>query len=572
MHIERLVNRMHDPRNKALLVNYFMDHSPDIRLTRILESLKQESSGISYSPVRSFRSTYGFLAGVLALVALVAFLVFMSKYVSQFRFPGNSALILFWGLVGLILVMAVVYLIGDFYPGNRLEPVLRVVTILAFLGINVVVLIPGWFERKRYSGFLLSLAVLTVAYILILAWLGDRQSGGHNRIAWLRHYSAIFIVISWLASLLAAFALHFLSRAITSGKRLSQLLSENRITVEVVFNVLLVATLFVHSLIVDRNLREGLSNTVILLTGAAIFYLHVYWVIPLIKSRSGILRYMGRSALLVLPTLFVFYVADRIQLHQSLTGLGLRVPWFEVIRWPGSQLIRTVLLIQLVMVPAWLYAWVKIQLLQKAVGFSLFRNKEAQLNQLRSQVNPHFLFNSLNTLYALSLKEQSIKTAEYIAKLANLMRYLIDDMEKERIPVQKEITYIRDYINLQAIRSSVEHRIDISDELGEEVTLLIAPMLMIPFVENAFKHGINPNRVSELKINFQYTGVSFQFVIENSVDRDFESFYKEKGFGIGIENVRQRLAHEYPGRHTLSVADTGNRFIVILTILETENN
>jgi two-component system, LytTR family, sensor kinase len=91
-------------------------------------------------------------------------------------------------------------------------------------------------------------------------------------------------------------------------------------------------------------------------------------------------------------------------------------------------------------------------------------------------------------------------------------------------------------------------------------------MLMIPFVENSFKHGINPNNVSELKVNFQLQDDKFQFVIDNSVDRNFEAFYKEKGFGIGIENVKQRLAHIYPGIHTLSIADTGERFIVILTI------
>jgi sensor histidine kinase YesM len=95
---------------------------------------------------------------------------------------------------------------------------------------------------------------------------------------------------------------------------------------------------------------------------------------------------------------------------------------------------------------------------------------------------------------------------------------------------------------------------------------MIAPMLMIPFVENAFKHGVNPNSVSELKVTFQIVENRFQFVIENSVDKNFEAFYKEKGFGIGIQNVRQRLEHIYPDRHTLSIADTGERFIVIMAV------
>ena len=215
-----------------------------------------------------------------------------------------------------------------------------------------------------------------------------------------------------------------------------------------------------------------------------------------------------------------------------------------------------------------MYAYVrKIIADTESHGFSLFRNKEAELNQLRSQVNPHFLFNSLNTVYAFALKEGNDKTAESIAKLANLMRYLIEDMEQESIPIRKEIGYMEDYVKLQSIRSSVEHDIMINIELNDEQrSLRIAPMLMIPFVENAFKHGVNPNNPSELKINISIVDDHFQFVVENSLDQEFETFDKEKGFGIGIQNVRQRLEHIYPDEHTLSIAETNERFIVIMSI------
>ena len=147
------------------------------------------------------------------------------------------------------------------------------------------------------------------------------------------------------------------------------------------------------------------------------------------------------------------------------------------------------------------------------------------------------------------------------------MRYLIDDMEQESIPIRKEIGYIEDYIKLQSIRSSVDHDIKINVELdNEQIGLMIAPMLMIPFVENAFKHGINPNNPSELKINISIADDRFQFVVENSVDQEFKTFEKEKGFGIGIQNVRQRLGHIYPNKHTLSIAETDERFIVIMSI------
>jgi LytS/YehU family sensor histidine kinase len=169
-------------------------------------------------------------------------------------------------------------------------------------------------------------------------------------------------------------------------------------------------------------------------------------------------------------------------------------------------------------------------------------------------------------LYAFALTEGSDKTAECIAKLANLMRFMLDDMEKESILLSREISYIKDYVKLQSIRSAVEHDISINVEMEEDKSYSIAPMLLIPFVENAFKHGMNPNKVSQLKIDIRAKGNQVQFVIENSVDDHFEAYYKEKGFGIGIENVKSRLKYVYPERHTISIAKTNTNFIVILTI------
>ena len=128
------------------------------------------------------------------------------------------------------------------------------------------------------------------------------------------------------------------------------------------------------------------------------------------------------------------------------------------------------------------------------------------------------------------------------------------------------IIYIQDYIKLQSIRSAVEHDISISIEIDPEKSYSIAPMLLIPFVENAFKHGVNPNKISQLRIDITAKDDKIQFVIENSLDDDFEAYYKEKGFGIGIENVKSRLEHIYPKRHMISIAKTKDKFIVIVSI------
>jgi LytS/YehU family sensor histidine kinase len=143
---------------------------------------------------------------------------------------------------------------------------------------------------------------------------------------------------------------------------------------------------------------------------------------------------------------------------------------------------------------------------------------------------------------------------------------MIDDMDKETIALKKEVEYIQDYIKLQSIRSSVEHKIQMNVAIDCEEECMIAPMLLIPFVENAFKHGINPNKVSELLIDIKGQKDEIQFVIENNVDKKLKTFYKEKGFGIGIENVSKRLEYLYPEKHNISVANVENRFIVILSI------
>ena len=137
------------------------------------------------------------------------------------------------------------------------------------------------------------------------------------------------------------------------------------------------------------------------------------------------------------------------------------------------------------------------------------------------------------------------------------MRFMLDDMDKESILLQREVSYIQDYVKLQSIRSAVEHDISITVEIGEENGYSIAPMLLIPFVENAFKHGMNPNKASLLRIDITARDHKIQFVIENSVDENFEAYYKEKGFGIGIENVKSRLKYIYPDRHNMF--DSKNR-------------
>jgi hypothetical protein len=561
------IRQTHNTRDKAMIRDYFIRHSYDQRLTKLLASADLGRSDRNYRDAsRIMLSAFSYFLAILFIGVLFLALTFLFNYLKKKGIVTNPLAVLLWGIGIFGLFVGALYLKQDVYPGHRLVPVVRLATVGGFALFNIFFLIPVWFRKDRFNVFGIILLVVSAAYALFLYKLGDVSFRISPRAAWLQHHSIVFIVNSWLIIMLGSFFMHYLILLVRKGQDIGYLFRERLVSIEVLVNILFVAALFSRTLTFHFRQDADQNALLIFIAGTAIFYLHALWFIPRYLMGMRIGRYLAGTGILLLVTFIGFYLENRIGVYASLRSIGIRLDLFDVLRLPDAFLVKTVLALQLFIVPAFIYAYVKVQLKEKNIGFKLFRNKEAELNQLRSQVNPHFLFNSLNTLYAFALKENSAKTAEYIAKLANLMRYLVDDMEKERIPVQKEISYIRDYINLQAIRCPVEQNIEIGSEIADDLPVMIAPMLMIPFVENAFKHGINPNKVSELKVHFRIDSNRFQFVIENSVDHDFQAFYKEKGFGIGIENVRQRLQHIYPGRHTLSVADTGGRFIVILTV------
>lgn len=173
----------------------------------------------------------------------------------------------------------------------------------------------------------------------------------------------------------------------------------------------------------------------------------------------------------------------------------------------------------------------------------------AELSYLKSQVNPHFLFNTLNGIYFLSLDE-SKKTPEAILKLSDLMRYVTTEIEKEYVLLENEINHITNYIELQKLRldKTIDVRLDISNTNQQ---MMISPLLLIPFIENAFKFGVNPEKVSIIEIRIETIDNFLQFRISN----EKSSLIVNGGTKTGIENVKRRLELQYPNKHKLSIID-----------------
>ncbi|WEK19833.1 MAG: histidine kinase [Candidatus Pedobacter colombiensis] len=192
---------------------------------------------------------------------------------------------------------------------------------------------------------------------------------------------------------------------------------------------------------------------------------------------------------------------------------------------------------------------------------------DANLNFLKSQINPHFLFNALNTLYGTALQEKADRTGEGIQKLGDMMRFMLQENIEDKILLSKDVDYLNNYIALQKLRTSISPEIIIETQIEEQINnLLISPMLLIPFVENAFKHGISLQSPSHIKITLQTSGHTLYFDVHNSIHLKQDNDPEKLQSGIGLQNVKQRLALLYPDQHELIIRQNAKEFFVHLTL------
>ena len=187
-------------------------------------------------------------------------------------------------------------------------------------------------------------------------------------------------------------------------------------------------------------------------------------------------------------------------------------------------------------------------------------NLNAELKFLKSQINPHFLFNCLNTIYSLAHKH-SAQTEHANIKLSTIIRYMIYESNEDKVQLQQELQYLEDYIDIQRLRLPEDIVVDYAVQ-GNPAGLRIEPMLLVPFVENAFKHGISYAEPSFIAIAVAVERNQVRLVVENAV---FKQRVAEKG-GIGLQNVKKRLELLYTEDHELEITEAENQFIVDLKI------
>jgi hypothetical protein len=204
--------------------------------------------------------------------------------------------------------------------------------------------------------------------------------------------------------------------------------------------------------------------------------------------------------------------------------------------------------------------------LQNKILATQLQIKEQELHYLKMQLHPHFLFNTLNTIYGFALK-QSKQTPEIILKLSNLLDYILYQIDKPRVSLKEEVLHIKEYIELEEVRFQETLKISFSSNDFDD-TIEIAPMLLMPFVENAFKHGSLRDGFLLIEMDLNTQNNTLCFTIRNSVP---DQEQKNGGQGIGLENIRKRLDLNYQDNYKLEKEVSAGWYAVKLTILNTNS-
>ena len=284
----------------------------------------------------------------------------------------------------------------------------------------------------------------------------------------------------------------------------------------------------------------------------------IYHTVPQFLFKGKLFYFLTLIVLLILITSYVSMEMGPPNMDRLRPPRAGRTPPFLESRFFRQLLIMSVTSLSAVMVETFTLAQQK----QKSEAMAKAELKESELKFLKMQINPHFLFNALNNIYALSVTN-SEKTQEGISTLSLMLRYVLYDCERPQIQLRKELEYIRHFIRLFKLKSSQEYNIKLVEESDDD-SVMVAPMLFVPFIENSFKHsGIEKRGDNFVNIKLIAKSNTVEFTVVNSLPD--VPLVIDAHSGIGIQNVEKRLALLYPKSHVLTIEKT-NQFYVNLKI------
>jgi len=310
-----------------------------------------------------------------------------------------------------------------------------------------------------------------------------------------------------------------------------------------------------HGREIDWN-RVATAASVQITFAALAGYLNYFILLPRFLKHKNLLRYIAEF---ILP--FALLMIVRISLDRFLIdGFSGREEWIYSTRFVVQVCMTNFFIVIFVAMLRFALEWIDLEAKKKEV-----ENERliAELNFLKAQINPHFLFNTLNNLYYLAYSK-SDNTTEVIAKLSQMMRYMIYDSNHPKVLLKKEIEYMLSYISLERLRLNDQVPIHFN-VTGNTENVWITPLIFITFLENAFKHGVNnSNPKARVNISICLQGNACVYTVENSKASELKDGPEKSG--IGLRNVQRRLELSYPGAYSLEINDAPESYTVKLNL------
>lgn len=429
----------------------------------------------------------------------------------------------------------------------------------AFEAVNEHVTIQNHVYYDRFWIHLFFTYVITcLSYFLLFFYVSPEATGGTPKFPIAIILVSLFIEISFIAGLISPYFAIILAIKMMTIYILS-IRNQEKQNIEQDALLLFSIALFVHGAAVLANYSFEIAPIFrSILPIAILHYLYTLHVIlPDLKDlKNKFWKFMGRILLTNVACLLILVTIILI---------------FDIGNGSEEDLIPLNIIAQLIVVPIISYMVYKGRLKRNLEEIRELKTElgrsDANLNFLKSQINPHFLFNALNTLYGTALQENAERTGEGIQKLGDMMRFMLEENVADKTLLATDISYLKNYISLQKLRITTSPNINIETDMEEPAEpYRIAPMMLLPFVENAFKHGISLNTRSHVKITLQVKDQKLYLDVSNSINKASETDPERLHGGIGLQNVKQRLSLLYPGKHELIIRENAKEFFVHLTL------
>jgi sensor histidine kinase YesM len=300
----------------------------------------------------------------------------------------------------------------------------------------------------------------------------------------------------------------------------------------------------------DWNDEDYFLFAIVLVCIGIVAYINLYFLIPRYLFAKKYAHYTG--------FLFVLVFLTASLITWIINDLDL-----DSIDWSSRFVVTLIALTALALLTSG--GKLLVEYLRKMMKFKEIENKQLkdELALLKEQIQPHFLFNTLNNLYGLITQDQNQKAAEITLKLSDLMRYLLESSKTDKVSLKKEIQFLEDYLSLEKIRLSknTDIRFEVSGIVSD---VFVAPLLFIPLVENAFKHGLNTITADSFAhFSLSVQGKDLFIEAKNSLGKSLENSPES---GTGIANLRKRLQLIYPNNHLLDIQKSNDEYKVVLHI------